>query len=84
MKNFGKTNTSPKKSEKMTLNDYYSALPYASCPKTEFMNEVAKECGVSLSTVRNWIRFGMRPNNPKHIEILSRLTGIDAEYLWKN
>ena len=84
MKNNEKTNISSKNCSKLTLKDYYSALPEASCPKTEFMNEVAKKCGVSLSTVRNWIRFGMKPSNPKHVEILSQLTGIDAEDLWKD
>lgn len=84
MKDVEKTNTSVKNCSKLTLKDYYSALPEASCPKTEFMNEVAKQCGVSFSTVRNWIRFGMKPSNPKHVEILSQLTGIDAEDLWKD
>ena len=84
MKSVEKTNTSVKIRPKLTLKDYYFGLPEASCPKTEFMNEVAKQCGVSFSTVRNWIRFGMKPSNPKHVEILSQLTGIDAEDLWKD
>lgn len=83
MKNIEKTNIHVKNCSKLTLKDYYSALPEASFPKTEFMNEVAKQCGVSISTVRNWIRFGMRPSNAKHVEILSQLTGIEAENLWK-
>lgn len=76
------SNTFSDKVKKMTLQGYYLSLPEATCPKTEFLNKVADKCGVSLSTVRNWIRFGMKPSNPNHIVILSELTGIEASDLW--
>ena len=77
------SNTSGENVAKMTLQDYYSSLPEATCPKTEFLNKAAEKCGVSLSTVRNWIKFGMKPSNPNHMEVMAELTGIDASELWK-
>ena len=70
------------KSSKMTLRGYYESLPDSRHPKTEFVNEIAARAGVSTATVRNWIAYGMRPNNPKHIEILSEVTGIPENELW--
>lgn len=67
---------------KMTLRGYYDSLPNSSHPKTEFVNEVASKTGVSTATVRNWISYGMKPNNPKHCEILSEITGIPVDNLW--
>ena len=72
------------KSQKMTLKGYYSRLPDANHPKTDFINEVAIEAGVSAATVRNWVIYGMRPQNKSHVEILSRKTGISVEDLWED
>lgn len=72
------------KVRKMTLKGYYSQLPDASHPKTDFVNEVAIEAGVSAATVRNWVIYGMKPQNKSHIEILSRKTGIPVEDLWED
>lgn len=69
---------------KITLKGYYSQLPGANHPKTDFVNEVAMEAGVSAATVRNWVKYGMRPQNREHIEILVRKTGIPAENLWED
>ena len=69
--------------EKRTLREFYSSLPNAVHPKTDFINEVAVEAGVSTMTVRNWVVYGMRPLNKKHIEILARKTGIPAEEMWE-
>ena len=35
--------------DKITLKDYYSNLPNATHPKTEFINEVIKKTGVSFT-----------------------------------
>lgn len=70
--------------KKMTLKGYYMQLPDANHPKTDFVNEVAMEAGVSAATVRNWVIYGMRPQNKNHVEILSRKTGIPMEDLWEN
>ena len=72
------------KERKMTLKGYYSQLPDANHPKTDFVNEVAMEAGVSAATVRNWVIYGMRPQNKSHVEILSRKTGIPVENLWED
>ena len=63
---------------------YYSNLPNATHPKTEFINEVIKKTGVSFTAVRNWVVYGMKPNNPEHIAALSEITGISPENLWSD
>lgn len=70
------------KLEKMTLKGYYLSLPNASHPKTDLINEIAVEAGVSATTVRNWVKYGMRPLDKRHINVLVRKTGIAAEDLW--
>lgn len=76
------TTTFENKPQKMTLRCYYESLPDANHPKTEFINDIAARTGVSTATVRNWIAYGMKPNNHKHIEILSEITGIPENELW--
>lgn len=71
-----------KNKEKMTLRDYYEGLPDAECPKTNFINSIVVKTGVSATTVRNWIFYGMKPANDKHISVLVELTGIPVEELW--
>lgn len=61
---------------------YYQNLPDSTHPKTEFINEIAKKTGVSSTAVRNWIMYGMKPNKPEHISVLSEITGISPENLW--
>lgn len=72
-----------KNSKKMTLQDYYEDLPDAEYPKTNFINSVVSKTGVSAATVRNWIFYGMKPANDKHVSVLVELTGIPAEELWE-
>lgn len=72
------------KVEKLTLKGYYLQLPDANHPKTDFVNEVAVEAGVSAATVRNWVIYGMKPQNKSHVELLSRKTGIAPEDLWQD
>ena len=69
---------------KMTLKGYYQQLPDASHPKTDFVNEVAMEAGVAVATVRNWVIYGMKPQNKKHVDILARKTGIPVDELWED
>ena len=69
---------------KMTLRGYYTQLPGANHPKTDFVNEVAIEAGVSTATVRNWVIYGMKPQNKSHVELLSLKTGIPVENLWED
>lgn len=72
-----------KNSKKMTLQGYYDDLPDAEYPKTNFINSVVSKTGVSAATVRNWIFYGMKPANDKHVSVLVELTGIPAEELWE-
>lgn len=82
MKGERSTRPNGEKSPKMTLRGYYESLPCSSHPKTEFINDVAQRTGVSTATVRNWIAYGMRPNNHKHVEVLCEMTGIPENELW--
>lgn len=69
---------------KMTLRGYYESLPDADCPKTNFVNTIVAKTGVSATTVRNWIFYGMKPANEKNIAVLVEATGIPAEELWED
>jgi transcriptional regulator with XRE-family HTH domain len=66
----------------MTLQSYYEALPKAVAPKTEFVERIAKKCGVRTNTVRFWVKGITRPSNPEHLEILAEETGIEVEELF--
>lgn len=78
------SNTFEKKTQKLTLKGYYQRLPFRSAPKYDFITEVSRRCKVTEQTVRNWILYGMKPQQHIHIEILSELTGINEEDLWKD
>lgn len=83
MKTTENANPALEKAVKMTLRDYYESLPAPSHPKKDFMCEVCARCHVNMNTVINWIRHNMKPKDPRHIEILSEVTGIAPEDLWK-
>ncbi len=78
-----RTKESLKNSPKMTLKGYYEQLPDSNHPKTDFVNAVVAETGVSVQTVRNWVIYGMRPSKKSHVDILVRLTGIPENELWE-
>ena len=67
---------------KITLQGYYEELPEAEYPKKNFINTVVSKTGVSSTTVRNWIFYGMKPANENHIKVLVEVTGIPANELW--
>ena len=71
------------KTEKMTLQGYYESLSEATHPKTEFLNTVASRCNVSSTTARNWVTGRTKPMNPRHIQVLTEVTGIEESELWK-
>lgn len=77
-----KTSILPNEGQRMTLKGYYESLPDSTHPKTEFINEITKRTGVSFTAARNWVIYGMKPNNPEHISILSEITGIPRNNLW--
>ena len=82
MENANNSNTLLEKSKSMTLKGYYNRLPEPTFPKKDFVKEVADKCNVTQTTARNWIRYGIKPNDPEHIRILSQITGISPENLW--
>lgn len=82
MKNIQSSNDLGQKSEKMTLKDYYNSLPDPVAPKSDFLREVSERCGVTITTVRNWCIYGMKPNSYKAVKVLEELTGISEEELW--
>lgn len=83
METVSKTSTLGVNSLNMTLEGYYKSLPEATYPKSNFIIEVAHRCGVTVTSVRNWIKYGIRPNNPDHIKIISEITGIPEAELFK-
>lgn len=72
------------KTEKMTLKGYYQSLPLRDAPRYNFVVEIARRCKVTEQTVRNWILYGMKPQQHIHIEVLCELTGLKEENLWKD
>lgn len=71
---------------KTKLKMYYESLPQKSTisPKNDFLFEVASKCGVSFGSVRNWIYYGQPPRKEEHKRILSELTGIPVNELFKD
>ena len=84
MENVQLSNTFGQKVEKLTLKGYYKKLPIRNAPRYDFIKEVSSKCHVTLNTVRNWVLYGIKPQQRCHVEILSRLTGIKEEDLWKD
>ena len=66
----------------MTLKDYYKALPKSNSPKKDLIQTISRECSVSEQTARNWCIYGMKPQDYRHVRLLSKLTGIKEEDLW--
>lgn len=84
MKNNQSSNTFEKNSQKITLKGYYQKLPLRSAPRYDFITEIARRCKVTEQTVRNWVLYGVKPQQHMHIEILCEVTGINEEDLWKD
>lgn len=82
MENIGTTNTFDKKSTKLTLKGYYDSLPRKLSPKQEFIQNLARECQVTETTVRNWLFTDHRPRSREIIESIVRFTGIKESDLW--
>lgn len=69
------------KNKKITLKGYYESLSKIS-PRSQFIIDVSKRCGVSQNTVRNWVLYGMKPQKYAYIKILKEMTGIKHDDLW--
>jgi len=68
----------------MTLKGYYDSLPQPDNPRRSFILSIMQRLNVVESTVFNWLSGRSRPSDPKHIAVLSELTGIKPEDLWED
>lgn len=84
MENIKTSNTFKGNAQKLTLKGYYQNLPLRSAPRYDFITEVARQCKVTEQTVRNWVLYGIKPQQHCHVEILCKVTGIEEEDLWKD
>ena len=76
-------NYNKKNSKKMNLKTYVDELAKNGKKKIEFQREVMIKCGVSLNTVRGWCMLDSKTNDDKKLQILSEMTGISVENLFK-
>ena len=76
------SNTFGNKKNRMTLRGYYRNLPEPTYPKKEFIRTLAIKCNVTETTVRNWVMYGIKPENKRYVDIISEVTGISPEDLW--
>ncbi len=76
-------NKKEEKSQILTLEGYYEGLPKSTYPKKDFVAKIMKECDVSFTTARNWIKGHTRPLEEEHVNKLSEMTGIPKERLWQ-
>lgn len=68
--------------QNINLEQYYNALPASSSPKAELLRAIAKRCGVSLNTARNWVTGSCKPSSQEHLAVLAELTGINPDKLF--
>ena len=84
MKSIGKSNTFEDTKSKMTLKDYFDAIPEASAPRQEFLKKIMEKTGCPYSTVRSWFVYGFKPREERIIGILQEETGIVPENMWED
>ena len=78
------------KSQKLSLLGYYQGLPERVAPKQQFLEEIQRRCEqatgklVTMTTVRNWVLYGRRPNRHECVAVISELTGIKEVDLWQD
>ena len=76
------------KSEILSLRGYYNRLPERIAPKQKFLEDVQSECyrltgtRPTLTTVRNWVLYGLKPKNHVFVDAIVNVTGIKEENLW--
>lgn len=86
MKNKINTKADAKRSKTITLRDYYLSLPKAKviAPRKDFLERIASKCEVTISTARNWVMYGMKPQKPSHVEVIAHETGLSADQLFNH
>ena len=77
------------KAEKIHLKEYYQSLPERIAPKQQMLESIQQECErlsnvkPTMATVRNWVLYGLRPQNPMHVQAIVNVTNIREEDLWE-
>jgi hypothetical protein len=76
--------------EKISLKGYYLSLPERIAPKQRLLEEIQQKCKEktgttpTMTSIRNWVLYDMRPKNPLYIEAIVEVTGIKEEDLWQD
>lgn len=85
MKSYQIFRNNKKKTQDMTLRDYYESIESAPSPRMDFLKDIAQACGVNAWTVKNWI-LGMVPksnaNKRRYAKIISELTGVKEDKIF--
>ena len=90
MKNIQSSKDLCKNPQKTSLKGYYQSLPDRVAPKQQMLEELQRKCGErtgkapTLTTVRNWVLYDIKPQNPVYIEVIVEVTGIKEEDLWED
>lgn len=75
-------------SKKLSLRGYYLSLPDRVAPKLKLLEDIQKRCeelggkAVTITSVRNWVLYGIKPKNESHVKAISEVTQIKEEDLW--
>lgn len=89
MENIQSSKDFGEKSEKLTLKGYYQSLPERYSPKQRLLENIQQKCEeftgkvVTVTTLRNWVLYGIKPKDPLHVKAISEVTGIREEDLWQ-
>lgn len=74
----------------MSLRERYELLPKATYPRTEFVDAIFAACieafgegSVSRATILNWCSGATTPCDSKFIPVISAVTGIPENDLFK-
>ena len=85
MKSYQIFRSNKKKTQDMTLRDYYESIEATPSPRMDFLKDVAEACGVNSYTVKNWM-LGMTPkqeNKKKEFaKIISLMTGLNEDKIF--
>lgn len=85
MKSYQIFRNNKKKTQDMTLRDYYESIESAPSPRMDFLKDVAEACGVNAYTVKNWM-LGMTPKQEskknEYAKIISMMTGLDENKIF--
>ena len=75
--------------QKLSLKGYYMSLPERIAPKQQMLEEIQRKCEEktgkmpTITSVRNWVLYDIKPQNPLYIEAIVEVTGIKEEDLWE-